>query len=84
MSESEVRGLRSEFQGLEKLVIDRFEQTEKHVDEKFKQIGKQLKEVKSLSERTDELLRGNNENSGMNGRLYSLETAKPFLCGQSE
>ncbi len=84
MSDSEVQILRTEFQGLKKLVTDRFEQTEKHVDEGFKQMLDQLEEVKSLSKGTDELLRGNSENPGMNGRLYSLETLKPFLCGQLE
>ena len=95
MSESEVQTLRTEFQGLEKRLTERFDQTEKHredlfmqmekhVDEKFKQMLDQLKEMKSLSKRTDELLRGNNENPGMKGRLYSLGTLKPFLCGQLE
>ena len=72
MSEGEVQTLRSEFKGLEKLVTERFDQTEKHrealfrqtekhVDEKFKQMLDQLKEVKSLSKGTDELLRGKNK-----------------------
>lgn len=95
MSEIEVQILRTEFQGLKELLTDRFDQTkkhgedlfkqtEKHVDEKFKQIGKQLEEEKSLSKGTGALLRGNNERPGKNGRLYSLETLKLFLCGQLE
>ena len=56
MSESKVQILRTEFQGSEKRLTDRFDQTEKHVDEKFKQMLDQLKEMKSLSKGTDELL----------------------------
>ena len=84
MSESDIQKLRTGFQGLEKRLTDRFDQTEKHVDEKFKQMLDQLKEMKSLSKGTDELLGGDNENPGMNGRLYSLETLKPFSCGRLE
>ena len=73
VSESEVQTLRAEFQGLKELLTDWFEQTEKHVDEQFKQIPDQLKEMKSLSKGTDELLRGNKENIGMNGRLNHAE-----------
>ena len=71
MSESKVQILRTEFQGLEKLLTDRFDQTEKHVDEKFKQMLNRLEEMKTLSKGTDELLRGKNGNPGMNGRLKS-------------
>ena len=53
----------SEFQGLEKLATNRFEQFEKHADEKFKQIGNQLEEMNSRPKGLDELLRGNKENS---------------------
>ena len=79
MNESEAQKLRTEFQdlekrldGLETRLIKRLEQSEKQRDEKFKQILDQLKE-------TDELLRGNSGNPGMNGRLHSLETLKPFF-----
>ena len=89
MSESEVRGLRTEFQGLEKRLNERFEQSEKqrdkrfneiesHIDEKFKQIEKQLAKMDSRWEKIDESLRGNGK-TGINGRLYSLETLKPFF-----
>lgn len=86
MNENEAQELRTEFQGVEKRLDDletrlddletrlikRLEQSEKQRDEKFKQILDQLKE-------TDELLRGNAGNPGMNGRLHSLETLKPFF-----
>ena len=79
MNESEAQKLRTEFQelekrldGLETRLIKRLDESEKQRDEKFKQILDQLKE-------TDELLRGNAGNPGMNGRLHSLETLKPFF-----
>ena len=79
MNENEAQKLRTEFQGLEKRLdgletrlIKRLDESEKQRDEKFKQILDQLKE-------TDELLRGNAGNPGMNGRLHSLETLKPFF-----
>lgn len=79
MSENEAQKLRTEFQelekrldGLETRLIKRLDESEKQRDEKFKQILDQLKE-------TDELLRGNAGNPGMNGRLHSLETLKPFF-----
>lgn len=85
MSEGEVQVLRAEFQGLQKRLIDRFDQTEKHradlfdqtekhVDEKFEQILNQLKE-------TDQLLRGKNGNPGMNGRLNHLEKMQKIFLG---
>ena len=81
MREGEVQILRTEFQGLEKRLTERFDQTEKHVDFQFTQIIKQLGKMNSRSKDLDDLLRGNREKIGMNGRLYSLETLKPFLCG---
>ena len=64
----------NEVQGLEKSLKDLFKQTEKHVDGKFEQILNQLKE-------TDELLRGNAGNPGMNGRLNHVEKMqKIFLA----
>ena len=74
MSDNEVQVLQTEFQGLEKSLKDLFKQTEKHVDGKFEQILNQLKE-------TDELLRGNAGNPGMNGRLNHVEKMqKIFLA----
>ena len=72
--------LRTEFQGLEKLLTERFDQTEKHREAPFKQMPDQSKEMKSLSKRTNELLRGNSKNPGMNGRLnHAGKMQKLFL-----
>ena len=82
MSDSEAQILRTEFKGFEKLLTDRFEQTEKHVDEKFKQMLNRLEKMKTLSKETDELLRGKNGNPRMNGRLNHAEKMqKIFLWG---
>lgn len=92
MSEGEVQVLRSEFQGLEKRLIERFDQTEKHradlfkqtekhFDFQFNQIVKQLEEMNSRSKDLDELLRGKNGNPGMNGRLNHLEKMQKIFLG---
>ena len=84
MSDGEVRGLRSEFQGLETRLPERFEQSEKyredlfnriekHVDLLFNQLGKQLEKVNSRSKDLDDLLRGKNGNPRMNDRLNHAE-----------
>ena len=89
MSENEAQELRTEIKGLEERLNNRFEQSEKqredrfnqieeHFDEKFKKIGKQLAKMDSRWEKIDESLRGNGK-TGINGRLYSLETLKPFF-----
>ena len=92
MSENEVRGLRAEFQSLEKRLKERFEQSEKHredlfgrfekhFDLQFNQIGKQLEEMNSRSKDLDKLPRGNNENPGMNGRLNHAEKMQKIFFG---
>ena len=81
MSDSEVQVLRTEFQGLEKRLTERFDQTEKHFDFQFKQIIKQLKEMNSRSKDLDALLRGKNGNPGMNGRLNHAEKMQKIFLG---
>lgn len=92
MSDSEVQVLRSEFQGLEKRLTERFDmsekhredlfkQTEKHFDSQFAQIIKQLEEMNSRSKDLDDLLRGKNGNPGMNGRLNHAEKMQKIFLG---